>query len=93
MEPNYIRFRKKMMRENLLEFLIDNLLPDYIDIGMLEDVETYVKNDTDGDGEYRSFCDYYELGDWFVKRMEECDFAVEDFFEAYAKEIEYRSED
>lgn len=91
-EPAYKKARKRTQRESLLKFLLENLLPDYIDYAKLDDIKNFVNNESEERGEYGAFCDYFELGRWFEARMEDCDFDLQDFYEEYAKEIEWRAE-
>lgn len=85
-------YRKKMMRKRLMDFMLQNLLPDYIDYAILDDIKTFVNNETEEYGsEISAFCEYFGLGRWFETKMEDCDFEIEDFFAEYAKEIEWRA--
>ncbi len=88
------KYRKRLMRQKLLDFLLDNLLPDYIDYAGLGNIENFVRNEADEYGsEICAFCDYFGLGRWFEAKMEDCDFDVGDFFDEYAREIERRAEE
>lgn len=91
-EAGYIKARKRNMRETLMKFLLEVLLPDYIDYEMLDTVKNFVRNESDELGEYGAFCEYFELGLFFEKKMEDCDFDLEDFYAEYAKEIEWRAD-
>ena len=87
-------YRKARMRERLMKFLLENLLPDYIHYDLLETVKSFTYNEIEEYGsEYGAFCAYYELGRWFETKMEDCDFDLDDFFAEYAKEIERRCDD
>lgn len=91
-EPAYKRARRRTQRESLLKFLLENLLPDYIDYELLESLKSFVYTESEERGEYGAFCDYFELGRWFETRMEDCKFELQDFYDEYAKEIERRAE-
>ena len=92
-EPSYKRVRKASLHKRLMEFLLENLLPDYIDYGQLDRLKNFVKSEEDECGEYGAFCDYYNLGRWFEDKMYECDFDLDEFYSEYAKEIEWRAKE
>ena len=92
-EPGYKKVRKANLRKNLMNFLLQNLLPDYIDYEQLETLKQYVRNETEDAGEYGAFCDYYNLGGWFKDKMYDCNFDLEEFYSEYAKEIKWRAEE
>ena len=90
-EPAYKKVRRDRQRKALLQFLLDNLLPDYIDYELLDDIKDFVQAEAPERGEYGAFCDYFGLGRWFETKMEDCKFDIQDFFDEYAKEIEWRA--
>lgn len=92
-EPAYKKVRKANLRKKLMEFLLENLLPDYIDYAQLDDIKRFVNNESEECGEYGAFCDYFGLGRWFETKMEECEFDLDDFYSEYAKEIEWRAQE
>ena len=92
-EPAYKRVRKANLRKKLLDFLLDTILPDYIDYDQLETLKNFVNVEAEECGEYGAFCDYFELGRWFEMKMEECEFDLDEFYDEYAREIERRAEE
>lgn len=89
----YKMIRKSRKRKELLDFMLNNLIPDYIDYAALDDIENFVNNEKEDLGEYGAFCEYFGLGRWFESMMEACEFDLSEFFDEYAKEIEWRAQE
>lgn len=85
--------RKSVRRKRLMSFLFEEVVPDYINYDMLDELKRYVASMSAELGEYGAFCDYYDLGDWFRKRMAIYDFDLDEFYAEYAEEVKWRSEE
>lgn len=92
-EPAYKIARKRSARKILLDFIVDNVLPDYISYEDFLNLKNFVNNEAEERGEYGAFCDYFELGRWFEAKMEDCEFDIEQFYYEFMSEIERRAEE
>ncbi|MBR2586991.1 hypothetical protein IKE71_01295 [Candidatus Saccharibacteria bacterium] len=92
-DSSLTKYRKKQLREKLTTFIIENVVPDYIDYQSLEDMQSFIAASEEDQGEIGAFCDFFGLGPWFEETLAECDFSVDDFYADYAKEIEWRAQE
>ena len=85
--------RKRQLREAITGFIIDYVLQDEISYESLNDLRLFCVNEYEEyNGLIGALCEFFGLGVWFQKKMEECEFDVEEFYLFYEKEIERRAD-